>query len=82
METIRLESYARGVARLTLARAEKHNALSARMIAELTQAAAAIAADAGIRVVVLAGAGAIWPGCANRWARRQTGAGRRRRSSR
>jgi len=58
METIRLESDTRGVARLTLARAEKHNALSARMIAELSRAAAEIAADAGIRVVILAAEGA------------------------
>ena len=38
-ETIRIETDARGVARLTLARAAKHNTLSAKMIEELTQAA-------------------------------------------
>jgi methylglutaconyl-CoA hydratase len=48
---------ARGVATLTLARADKHNALSQAMIDALTQAAARIAADRRIRVVVLAGAG-------------------------
>lgn len=48
---------ARGVATLTLARADKHNALSQVMIDALTQAAARIAADSRIRVVVLAAAG-------------------------
>lgn len=48
---------ARGVATLTLARADKHNALSQAMIDALTQAAARIAADRRIRVVVLAAAG-------------------------
>lgn len=48
---------ARGVATLTLARADKHNALSQVMIDALTQAAARIAADRRIRVVVLAAAG-------------------------
>lgn len=48
---------ARGVATLTLARADKHNALSQAMIDALTQAAARIAADGSIRVVVLAAAG-------------------------
>lgn len=48
---------ARGVATLTLARADKLNALSQAMIDALTQAAARIAADRRIRVVVLAAAG-------------------------
>lgn len=48
---------ARGVATLTLVRADKHNALSQAMIDALTQAAARIAADRRIRVVVLAAAG-------------------------
>ncbi|TMV14819.1 crotonase/enoyl-CoA hydratase family protein [Arenibacterium halophilum] len=52
-ETIRLTTDARGVARLTLARAEKHNAMSAQMIAELTEVAGQIAVDSAIRVVVL-----------------------------
>ena len=52
-ETIRLTTDARGVARLTLARAEKHNAMSAQMIAELTEVAGQIASDSTIRVVVL-----------------------------
>ena len=47
----------RGVATLTLARADKHNALSQAMIDALTQAATRIAADRRIRVVVLAAVG-------------------------
>ena len=56
-EEIALTTDERGVAHLTLERSEKHNAMSARMIAELTEAAAIIAADSAIRVVVLTGAG-------------------------
>lgn len=52
-ETIRVVVDERGVARLTLARPEKHNALSGRMIGELTQAAHGLAADQAVRVVVL-----------------------------
>jgi len=43
--TVRIGTDARGVATLTLARAEKHNALSAGMIAEITEAARALGAD-------------------------------------
>ncbi|WP_438754142.1 crotonase/enoyl-CoA hydratase family protein [Pararhizobium sp. O133] len=57
-ETIRLATDARGVARLTLACPEKHNALSATMIEELTVVAGQLSQDATIRVVVLAGEGA------------------------
>ena len=56
-ETISLTTDARGVATLKLNRPEKHNAMSAQMIAELTQAAALIGADDAIRVAVLTGAG-------------------------
>ena len=56
-ETIAIDVDARGVATLTLDRAEKHNAMSAQMIAELTEAAGALGADEGVRVVVLTGAG-------------------------
>ncbi len=55
--TIRLETNPRGVARLTLARPEKHNALDATMIAEITEAARALATDASVRVVVLSAEG-------------------------
>ncbi|MBB1496840.1 crotonase/enoyl-CoA hydratase family protein [Paracoccus sp. MC1862] len=57
METIRIETDARGVATLWLARPDKHNALSAQMIAELTQAAEQLGADPAVRVVVLAAEG-------------------------
>lgn len=57
METIRIETDARGVARLVLNRPDKHNAMSAQMLAELTEAAARLAADDAVRVVVLTGAG-------------------------
>lgn len=56
-QTITLDTDARGVATLTLARPDKHNALSAPMIAELSAAATALATDAAVRVVVLTGAG-------------------------
>lgn len=56
-ETITLDTDARGVATLTLNRPEKHNAMSAQMLADLTQAAADLADDDAVRVVVLTGAG-------------------------
>ncbi len=56
-ETISLTADARGVATLKLNRPEKHNALSAQMIAELTQAAGQLATDESVRVVVLAASG-------------------------
>lgn len=57
-ETIRIDQDARGVATLWLARADKHNALSQRMMEELTEAAARLGADPAVRVVVLAAEGA------------------------
>ncbi|WP_174838845.1 MULTISPECIES: crotonase/enoyl-CoA hydratase family protein [unclassified Ruegeria] len=57
METLELSVDPRGVATLTLARPEKHNALSAQMIAELTEAANRLASDDTVRVVVLAAQG-------------------------
>lgn len=56
-ETIKIETDARGAARLILSRPDKHNALSGQMIEEVTQAAGVLAADPSIRVVVLEGAG-------------------------
>ena len=47
----------RGVATLTLNRPEKHNALSAGLIAELTGAAHSLGQDPEVRAVILAGAG-------------------------
>lgn len=56
-QTIEIDRDARGVATLWLARADKHNAMSAGMIAELTRAAADLGADPQVRVVVLAARG-------------------------
>lgn len=56
-ETLDIQTDARGVATLTLNRADKHNAMSAQMIAELTQAAGRLGADDAVRVVILTGAG-------------------------
>ncbi len=56
-ETISIARDPRGVAVLTLDRAEKHNVLNALMIEELTRAAAELGADPDVRAVVLTGAG-------------------------
>lgn len=55
--TIEIATDARGVATLTLSRPEKRNALSAGMIAEVTEAARRLGGDPAVRAVVLAGAG-------------------------
>jgi methylglutaconyl-CoA hydratase len=55
--SVTVEIDARGVARLTLARPEKHNALDAALIAALTETAARLAADSAVRVVVLTAQG-------------------------
>lgn len=77
MNTIKISTDERGVATLTLMRPEKHNSLSAEMIAELTQAAADLGADDNVRVVVLTGEGASF--CAGGdlgWMREQFAADR------
>lgn len=56
-ETIAVTTDPRGVATLTLNRPEKHNAMNAEMISELTQAAKALGTDENVRVVVLASTG-------------------------
>lgn len=56
-QTIRIETDPRGVAHLWLARPDKHNALSAQMIRDLTDAAARLGADPAVRAVVLAAEG-------------------------
>ncbi len=56
-ETIKLDCDDRGIVRLALSRTEKHNALSAQMIAELTEAAGRLGRDPAVRVIVLTGAG-------------------------
>ena len=55
--TIRIEGDARGVATLTLARPERHNAMDAAMIGELARAAVALGEDVSVRAVVLTGEG-------------------------
>ena len=57
METIEIYVNDLGIATLTLNRPDKHNALSAQMIAELTAAAERLGRDPAVRVVVLTGAG-------------------------
>ncbi len=57
MDTILIETNADGVATLTLNRPDKHNSLSAVMIAELTQAASDLGTDRNVRAVILTGAG-------------------------
>lgn len=81
-ETITIERDARGVAYLTLARADKHNALSSQMIGELSDAAAVLGADDAVRVVVLSGAGKSF--CAGgdlNWMREQMAADAQTRAS-
>jgi methylglutaconyl-CoA hydratase len=56
-ETLRLETDARGVATLSLARPDKHNAMSGGMLRDLDQAAEQLGGDDQVRVVVLAAQG-------------------------
>ncbi|GFE51296.1 methylglutaconyl-CoA hydratase [Roseobacter cerasinus] len=56
-DTLRIETDARGIATLTLNRPDKHNAMSAQMLVELTDAAEQLGADDRVRAVVLTGAG-------------------------
>lgn len=56
-ETIRVERDERGVATIWMTRVEKHNAMSALMMDELTQAAKDLGSDDSVRVVVLAAEG-------------------------
>ena len=77
---VTLEKDARGVARVTLERPERHNVLSGETCDALAAAAATINADASIRVVVLAGQGASF--CAGgdlAWMRAQVAADAARR---
>ena len=56
-ETLKLDVDRRGVARLTMARPDKHNAMNAAMIRELADVAAGLARDTSVRAVVLAAEG-------------------------
>jgi methylglutaconyl-CoA hydratase len=57
MPHLRIEQPAAGVARVTMARPEVFNAFDETMIGELEAAFAQLEADAGVRVIVLAGDG-------------------------
>lgn len=63
-ETIAIERAA-SVVRVRMNRPEVRNALSGRMIDEMTEAFAALAADESVRVVVLEGAGTMFSGGAD-----------------
>jgi methylglutaconyl-CoA hydratase len=55
--TIEVSTDARGIATLTLARPEKHNAMNSQMMTEITAATQVLAADDKVRAVVLAAHG-------------------------
>jgi methylglutaconyl-CoA hydratase len=77
-ERIRCEIDARGVARLTLDRADKHNAFDDVVIRELTAELERLGADARVRVVVLTGAGRSFSAGADLgWMRAMAAAGER-----
>jgi methylglutaconyl-CoA hydratase len=76
-ETIKIDRDGRGVATITLNRPEKHNALNALMIHELTSAATRLSAEKQVHAVVLAAEGPSF--CAGgdlNWMREQATKGR------
>ena len=76
-ETIRLTQDPRGVARLVLARPERHNALNGTMIRELRIAITQLRDDHSVRVVLLSGEGATFcSGGDITWMREQADANR------
>ncbi len=78
-ETIKVEVDARGIVQLRLIRPDKRNALSAQMIAELTEFAASAQERRDWRAVILSGDGATF--CAGGdldWMRQQMQADRKR----
>lgn len=56
-ETLTVDIDARGVATVSINRPEKHNAMSAQMIADLAAVATQLGTDDSVRVVVLTGVG-------------------------
>jgi methylglutaconyl-CoA hydratase len=75
--TIRIDKDQRGVTTLRLARPEKHNAMNAQMIGELTAAMHELAHDTSVRIVVLAGEGkSFCAGADLEWMRGQFAASR------
>ncbi len=74
---LRLETDGQGIARLTLARAEVHNAFDDAMIAELTQALERVGGDPAVRALVLAADGKSFSAGADlAWMKRMAGYGR------
>jgi methylglutaconyl-CoA hydratase len=76
-QTIKLVNDDRGIATITLARAEKHNALNAKMMQEISSACAHLDQNTAIRAVVLAAEGNTF--CAGgdlQWMKDQMTAGR------
>jgi methylglutaconyl-CoA hydratase len=68
----RVEVDPRGVARITLTRPETHNEFDASLVADLTGSLGALATDAAVRVVILAGEGPSFSAGANlEWMRAQ-----------
>ena len=66
----------RGVARVTLNRADVHNAFNEELIAALTQTFQTLGEDAGVRVIVLRGAGPSFSAGADvNWMRQAAGYG-------
>jgi len=64
-----------GIARITLARPDVHNAFDDRLVADLTAALEALDGDADVRVVVLSGSGASFSAGADlAWMRRMASA--------
>ena len=77
MRTILIQRDAQGIATLTLNRPDKHHAMDARMIGELTEAAALLGEDADVGAVILASTGPTF--CAGgdlEWMRAQQAADR------
>ena len=71
METVTIETDARGVARVTMNRPEVFNAFNEAMIAELGQAFEQLSADPAVRLIVLAGSGkAFSAGADLQWMKR------------
>ncbi|OWY05470.1 enoyl-CoA hydratase [Thioclava sp. F1Mire-8] len=81
-DTIKTETDTRGIARLTLARSEKHNALSEQMMEEITAAIGQLGTDDAVRVVILAAEGRSF--CAGgdlKWMQSQIAAGAKERAA-
>lgn len=73
-ETVRVRRDGRGVAWVTMDRPQVRNAFDDRLVGELSEAAAALGADGGVRAVVLTGAGDVFSAGADlRWLRSATG---------